>query len=331
MLGLTSSAIVVQRAWRYHMVQMMMQIRALSRTMSKCIVCYDECTTLFRCDNGHGCCIGCDASITDQRCPMCRENRHPHVDQTFRTLLFTTRVRHHCTACDIHVDAKHCEHHRAWCPSYAFTCPITSCQQVARASDLAWHVCHHHNIPRVHASRDFVIVLNRFSEDAVLVIDDDVIVVSTAPRNSNYLNDIRSGGIIFGIRCYYHDSNVGTWTCTVRQIQTSMSDDDARYIEEYHIGVVPAMIASREHIVVAPYTPHMIPRCVDTSSSGLRTPLILTQTGHDLTHCLSNFGIRDVPWVTKPVKRVALGGPPTCVLRLRLMRIDTPVGNVFVD
>lgn len=174
-------------------------------------------------------------------------------------------------------------------------------------------------------------VANRFSEDTVLVVDDDVIVVSTTTRNNNSLNDILSGGIFFGIRCYYRDSSVGVWSCRVRQVQTSTSNDSDRYMEEYHVGVVPAMIASREHTVVAPYTPHMIPRCVDTSSSGLRSTLVLTETGIELTRRLANHGIRDVPWVTKPVKEVTLGGPPTCVMRVRLTRLQTSVGSVFVD
>lgn len=174
-------------------------------------------------------------------------------------------------------------------------------------------------------------VANRFSEDTILVVEDDVLVVSTTSHNNNSLNDIISGGIIFGIRCYYRDSSVGVWSCRVRQVQTSTANEDDRYMEEYHVGIVPAMIASREHIVVAPYTPHMIPRCVDTSSSGLRSPLVLTETGRDLTRRLVNHGIRDVPWVTKPVKDVTLGGPPTCVMRVRLTRLETLVGSVFVD
>lgn len=325
------AATVVQRAWRRYMVRMMMNIRAWSREMSRCVVCYDECATLFRCTNGHGCCIGCDASITDQRCPVCREPRHSDVDQTLTTLLTTTRARHHCTACNIYVGTARCEHHRAWCPSHEFTCPVSSCQQTIRASELARHVCHHNIVTRVDPRNEFVIVANRFSEDTVLVVEDDVIVVSTTPRNNNSLNDIISGGIIFGIRCYYRDSNVGTWSCRVRQVQTSTSHDSDRYVEEYHVGFVPAMIASREHIVVAPYTPHMMPRCVDTSSSGVRTPMVITETGRELTRRLVNHGIRDVPWITKPARDVTLGGPPTCVMRVRLTRSETHVGSVFVE
>lgn len=174
-------------------------------------------------------------------------------------------------------------------------------------------------------------VANRFSEDTILVVEDDVIVVSTTPRNNNSLHDVISGGIMFGIRCYYRDSSVGAWSCRVRQIQTSTANEDDRYIEEYHLGIVPAMIASRENIVVSPYTPHMMPRCVDTSSSGFRSPMVLTETGSELTRRLVNHGIRDVPWVTKPVKDVALGGPHTCVMRVRLTRLETPVGSVFGD
>jgi len=326
------SAIVVQQAWRRHMVHMMMHIRAWSRTMSRCVVCDDECATLFRCANGHGCCVGCDASIADQRCPVCRDPRHSNVDQTLTTLLVATRARHLCTACNIYVDTHRIEHHRAWCSSHLFTCPVSSCQQTIRASELAQHVCHHNNVTRVEPCREFVIVANRFSEDTVIVVEDDVIVVSTTPLNTNSLNDILSGGIAFGIRCYYRDSSVGVWSCRVRQVQTSTSNDNDRYMEEYHVGVVPAMIASREHIVVAPYTPHMMPRCVDTSSSGLRSPLVLKETGRELTRRLANHGIRDVPWVTKPTKEVALGGPPTCVMRVRLTRLESSsVGSVFVD
>lgn len=325
------SAIVVQRAWRRHMVHMMMQIRTWSRTISRCVVCDDECATLFRCANGHGCCVGCDASIVDQRCPVCRDQRHANVDQTLTTLLVATRARHHCAACNIYVDTQQCEHHRAWCPSHMFTCPVSSCQQTMRASELAKHVCHHNNVTRIDPNREFVVVANRFSEDTILVVEDDVIVVSTTPRSNNSLNDIISGGIIFGIRCYYRDPSVGVWSCRVRQVHASTSHDDDRYVEEYNVGVVPAMIASREYIIVAPYTPHMMPRCVDTSSSGPRAPLVLTEKGRELTRCLVNHGIRDVPWVTKPARDVPLGGPPTCVMRVCLTRLPTAVGSVFAD
>ena len=325
------SAIVVQRAWRNYMMRMMMHIRAWSRRASRCVVCDEECATLFRCVNGHGCCLGCDASITDQRCPVCRDPRHTNVDKTFTTLLIATRARHHCAACNIYVDTRQCEHHRAWCPSHKFMCPIASCRQTIRASALAQHVCHHETATRVDPFREFVIVANRFSEDSVLVVGDDVIVVSTTPGNNMFVNDIVSGEIRFGIRCFYHDESVGTWTCTVRQVQVSTASNNDLCIEEYHIGTVSAMIASRERVVVAPYTPHMVPRCVQTSPSGSRSPLIFTETGTDLTRRLINHGIRDVPWITKPTKDVMPMGPPTCVMRVRLTRSETPVGQVFVD
>jgi hypothetical protein len=192
-------------------------------------------------------------------------------------------------------------------------------------------VCHHNNVTRIDPGSEFVMIVSRFSEDTILVVDDDVIVVSTSPLNNNSLNDIISGGIIFGIRCYYHDAGVGGWSCRVRQVHASTSHDDDRYLEEYNVGIVPAMIASREGIIIAPYTPHMMPRCVDTGSSGTRSPLVLTERGRELTRRLVNHGIRDIPWVTKPVRDVSLGGPPTCVLRVRLMRLQTTVGSVFAD
>ena len=313
------------------MVDMMMHIRAWSRTMSRCVVCDDECATLFRCANGHGCCVGCDASIADQRCPVCRDPRNANSDQTLTTLLVATRARHLCAACNMYVDTHQCEHHRAWCPSYMFTCPVSSCHKTICASKLAKHVCHHNDVTRVDPGSEFVMVVSRFSEDAILDVDDDVIVVSTSPRSNSSLNDIISGGITFGIRCYYRDPNVGGWACRVRQVHASTSHDDDSYLEEYNLGIVPAMIASRESIIVAPYTPHMMPRCVDTGSSGTRAPLVLTDTGRELTRRLVNHGIRDVPWMTKPVRDVSLGGPPTCVLRVRLTRLQTTVGSVFAD
>ncbi len=326
-----AAAIVVQRQWRRHMVRMMMHIRAWSREMTRCAVCHDECVTLFRCDNGHGCCVGCDASIADQRCPLCREPRHANADDTLRTLLFATRARHLCTACNILVDTRDCERHRAWCPSHAFACPVGSCQHACAASQLARHVRQHELVARDIAPGEFVLVANRYSEDAILIVDADVIVVSTAARTHNTLNDIVSGGIRLGIRCYYGDPTAGAWACTVRQIQVSTSQLASHHLEEYRLGVVPPMIASRENVIVAPYTPHIIPQCIDTSPGGLRTPLVLAETGRDLVRRLTTHGIRDVPWVTKPTKDITLGGPPACVLRVRLERLATHVNAMFVD
>jgi hypothetical protein len=182
-------------------------------------------------------------------------------------------------------------------------------------------------------SQEFVLVANRISEDTVLVVDDDVLVISTAPQRSNSLNDLISGGIIFSIRCYYSSSNVDVWTCTVSQIRTSMSHMNDRYVERYNMGVVPAMIASREQIFVAPYTPHVMPCCIDTSTSEpFHKPLVLMEEGEELSKRLTNLNIRDVPWAIKPSNDVTFQGVPTCVLRVRFDRLSkTPVGTVFVD
>lgn len=325
----SSATVVIQRAWRHHMVRMMMRIRTLSRQMARCVVCNDECVTLFRCEHGHGCCVGCDASITDQRCPICRESRHAQIDETFKTVLYATDARHLCSACNVYVKARDCEHHRAWCPSHKFTCPLPSCRHTSHARHMAQHVQEHDGV--VNVPREFVVVINRNSDDVVLAIDNDVIVISATQRSANSLNEIILGGIIFGIRCYYSGPNVGVWTCTVRQIHTSTSDVDDLYVEEYQVGLVPPMIASREQIVVAPYVPNIIPRCADTSGSALRTAIVLAETGAALSQRLANHGIRDLPWITKPAKNVALGGPPTCVLRIRLHRLTASVGSIFVD
>ena len=325
----TAAAVILQRAWRQHMVGMMMHIRAWSREMARCVVCGDECVTLFRCEHGHGCCVGCDASTLDQRCPVCREPRHTNPDDTLKTVLLATRARLLCTACNVHVDTRVCEHHRAWCPCYKFTCPMPSCHQTATGADMALHVRHHTDA--VEVAREFVLVTNRFSHDIIFVLEEDVFVITTTPRTASSLNDIISGGILFGIRCYYKSPDQGAWTCVVRQIQTSSSHIDDRYVEEYHMGVVPAMIASREQIVVAPYTPHLIPRCVDTSASGGRTPYVLHERGRALTRRLANHGVRDVPWNTRPHRETPLGGTPTCVLRVRLERLSTSVGSIYAD
>lgn len=311
------------------MTHMMMRIRVWSRQMMRCVVCEDECVTLFRCDNGHGCCLGCDSSNSDRRCPICRAPRHVNPDDTLKGILVATRARHLCSTCNVYFNSLDCEHHRAWCPTHKFTCPVASCRHVFEASRLANHVNSHDGA--IDIPREFVIVVNHFSTDAVLVIDNDVIVVSTSMRNSSNVSDIMSGGIFFGIRCYYSGPTVGAWECTIRQIQTSTSHLDDEYMEEYNIGVVSAMIASRERMLVAPYTPFVMPRCMDTNPNGPRSPLVFFETGYALSKRLSNHGIRDVPRLTKPTRDVTLEGPLTCVLRVRLRRLTTPVGKVFVD
>ena len=330
----TSSAMLVQRTWRRRMVETAVRVRQWSRAMTRCVVCGDECATLFSCDNGHGCCLGCDASIVDHRCPVCRGARHPNANTTLTEVLVATRARHHCAACDVYVCTSGCEHHRAWCPSYTFTCPVTACHHMARVgTPLARHARRDHRVACVEVNRWFVVALDRMSRDVVVVLDgDDVVVVSTRTRATDTLHDVVTGGIVLGIRCYYRSAHSMALRCTVRQIRTSQAHQEDEYVEEFHVGIVQAMIASREHIIVSPYSPHIIPRCVDTSFSGLIDPLVLTTvTGPALATRLTEYGLRDIPLTTKPTKDTPPTGVPACVLRLFFERLSMPVGSVFVD
>ena len=311
------------------MVRTLMSIRAWSRARMRCVVCEDECASLYCCNNGHGCCIGCDAAMSDTRCPVCRDTRSTTEDETLRRVLVVTRARHHCAACNTYTSTHECEHHRAWCPSHKFTCPVASCRHTVCGAELAHHV-RHHDKHVVEVGTHFVMVVNHFSDDVVLVVDDDVVVVSSVSKGTTSMSDMMAGGIFFNVRCYYASPETGVLRCTVQQVQVSHTDDD--YVEEYNVGVVPAMLASREHVIVSPYTPRIMPRCVDTNSTGLRTPAVFVNVaGESLVKRLLNRGIRDVPWVTRPTRDVTLSGPPVCVLRIRFDRLRTPVGSVFVE
>ena len=311
------------------MVRTLMSIRDWSRTRMRCVVCEDECATLYCCSNGHGCCIGCNAAISDERCPVCRDARSATEDETLRQVLTVMRARHHCAECNIYTSTHECERHRAWCPSHKFTCPVASCRHTVCGAALAHHV-RHHDRHVVEVGQRFVMLVNHFSDDVVLVVDNDVVVVSFTPRAATSVNDMMSGGIFFSVRCYYASPETGVLCCTVQQVQVSHTDYD--YVEEYNVGAVPAMLASREHVVVSPYTPRIVPRCVDTSSTGLRTPVVIVNVaGEGLVERILNYGIRDVPWVTRPTRDVTLSGPPVCVLRVRFDRRRTPVGSVFVE
>lgn len=198
-----------------------------------------------------------------------------------------------------------------------------------RGAELAHHV-RHHDKHVVEVGQQFVMVVNHFSDDVVLVVDNDVVVVSSTSRGTTSMSNMMAGGVSFGVRCYYASPETGVLRCTVQQIQVSHTDYD--YVEEYNVGVIPAMLASREHVVVSPYTPRIMPRCVDTSSDDMRTPTVFANvTGENLVKRILNRGIRDVPWVTRPTRDVELSGPPVCVLRIRFDRLRTPAGSVFVE
>ena len=319
------------------MVRMMMALRTWSREMARCVVCDDECVTLFRCPNGHSCCVGCDASITDQRCPMCREPRSAKSDDTLACLLVTTRCRMFCQMCNLHVDANYCEFHRAWCPSHQFLCPCKGCHQTFARVDMASHILRHEDVVDIplceKGSREFVMITTRFNEDTIFTVNNDVFVISTMHgTNSNSLNELLSGEISFRIRCYYKSPSSRVWMCTLRQLQMAHIDNDSMYVEEFNVGMVPAVIASREQLVVSPYTPHITPRCLHVIPPQPRNSTLLFEKGRDLKRRLTTMGVRDVPWVTKPVKELSMQGPPTCVLRICLkLSSTTDVGSVFTD
>lgn len=328
-------ATIIQRQWCRRQSRRLAKVTAWIHEMSVCCVCHDECATLVRCRNGHGCCSGCDASNDDRRCPICRELRAPHPDAILPMVTKIVPVHFKCSLCETYVPSTQCEKHRAWCPSFKFTCPCGTCTETVTVATMKHHVLGH-NVPFLLTSYDresvFYMVITRYVSDTVLVVDDTTFVLSNVQRRTHvHLSDIMSGQVSLHMRAYYPHPASHAWTSCIQQVRVTDVSTDS-WIEEYRMGIVPPVIASRESVITSSYLPVIVPRCMMYDSApvlGERPALVLEDDGR-VSHAIRNHNVRDIPMMTKPHDRIdTTNGVPVAVLRIHLRRTPTIISDVY--
>ena len=146
-----------------------------------------------------------------------------------------------CAACDVHLDAKDVEFHRAWCPRHRFVCPWEQCAQCVAAADMAAHV-RAHGVPCLtpaDAGDVHFHVALRPTCSVVVVVDDAVVVLTLAAGS------FRRGGepacAFVSLRAYYASSDAPLLTARVRQVRV-----DGEWVEDHRLGAVTPMLATRE-------------------------------------------------------------------------------------
>jgi hypothetical protein len=315
-------------------------VAARVRELTRCAVCHDECLHLVRCSNGHGCCVGCELSIADNRCPLCREQRAFVVDGVLPSLFKEwPALRLRCQTCgDVHVPAGQCETHRAWCPEHTFACPVPGCTHLVRARDMKAHVMLH-GVP-VLLPRDgcyeFFLGLTRVNGEAADVVvrvgEECVLVLTSTSVNRRSLvqsvSDLLHPVLHLSLKAYYRDAAARPVRAVVRQLRVADCVEEDAWVEEHRCGVVPPVIASREttpasHSRVGPSLTARTqlvaePTDPDPSSSPL---FFLPNTGPstEVAQHVRRRGIRDLSPAPPHAPPRLPTGLPVALLHIRLL------------
>lgn len=283
-----SSASLIQNRWFRYQSRRFTTAKVALRDRCRCCVCHDECVHLVLCPNNHALCVGCDALTESQNCPLCREVRSDRMDSLLPSVTSSMRLMMHCPQCDVHLSSDRIEFHRAWCPMFAFECPIAGCTRSVCAKDLCEHVRTHHH--PIGGSR-ITFAISRFSSTIVCIVEGIVVVLTCTPEHA-HSSDIFSSTMSLHLRAYYPGPNAMPLLATVTQKRVVDVRADT-FLERFHVGVVPPVLASRERLVHCPYAPRLTPRCLMTSFTPgtIDRPLWMPNPAQDV----QTYGIRDIP------------------------------------
>lgn len=302
-------AVVIQRHWRR--CQSIRHAAAnvqLRESRCRCCVCHDETASVVLCENGHPTCTGCDACIEDQACPVCRQPREPTPDATVEFVGRVHGLRFRCATCNVSVHCRDVEFHRAWCARHQFECPVDGCH--ALTSDVHRHVVRTH--PTILPSRAHTLLVGRFCSDAVLLVDDVVVVLSFHTDRSGSVSDLLSGSLNLYMRAFYPGPDARPLTALVSQKRVA----DVRAgtaLETFRVDVVSPVLASRERLFHSAYVPHVVPRCVMNHGVAMGTPPLELKTP---VVDLIRYGVHDAPVTTRPERRRPVHGIPVAIVEI---------------
>ena len=330
-MGETEAARLIQARWNRVQSRRHARLCGAMRERLRCVVCYDETPDLVMCPNGHGCCVGCDLGTEGNACPMCRDPRGARVDETQSWFATRTGLALRCGTCTASVRAADCERHRAWCPAHKFVCPHPRCGETMALPDLRRHLLTRHEpaviVPQDASGRYVVLLLApRYVSEAVLHVDDSVVMVGTRTMYRSYTNasELVNGQMSVTVRCYYPSDTSRAWRAVVRQRQVADGEREDAWLEEFHVGVVAPVLASREHVTTVPYAPLIVPRCIMSEDAfeapnSRDAPVIVTERRR-LREAFRDHSVRDLPRLTRPHVPPTLAGMPVAILEVLLTR-----------
>ena len=306
------------------------------RERLRCVVCYDETPDLVMCPNGHGCCVGCDVGTESNACPVCRDPRGARIDETQSWVAGRMGIALRCGTCSRGVRAVDCERHRAWCPAHSFTCPHPHCSAVFTFPELRQHLRTRHGTPVVvprNIDGQYVVFLlaPRNQTETVLHVGDSVVIVGTRTLFRSFVNasDMVVGQSSVHMRCYYPSDTSHAWRAVVRQRQVAHGDAEDECLEEFHLGTVAPVLASREHVTTVPYAPVIVPRC-SMSEDVIRDTTVVVTDRRRLRDAFRDHSVRDLPRLTRPHLPATLSGEPVSILEIRMTRdLTVRIGDLY--
>lgn len=311
------AAYLVQTAWRAHRSMRFCEMTQALRDLCRCTICHDECTRIIRCAKGHGCCMGCNVSLHDTRCPICREPRGSAVDPTLPALLRAARFQLKCNTCQRHFEEAECEVHRAWCPAHLFTCPWANCQKCLPASELGEHVQHHNNVHILPRGADgcyhATLLLTRTSEQVIFCVEDTTVVFQVAIRRvmAGVAAHVHAPLLFYlNTRAYYASSSSPALCTTVRQYAAAECGGRSTWSDEHCMDVVPPMLASSESVVMGSIGAWMSARSVlqeGQLESSMLTVLSQSPPCEAVQAQVRSLGVRAAPRLPQPRDEAEVG------------------------
>ena len=334
------AARTIQRRWRLYTSSMAAQLRNALRDMTVCVVCGDECVRVVRCAKGHSTCAGCNLSMNDNRCAICRDVRGTTVDTMLPLVLEAARCKLRCQTCYRLSTPAQCELHRAWCEGYRFLCPWHTCQRCVPAAEMASHVEHHANVHRLQRQSDggyhAILGFTRVGEQFIFCIGDATVVLhSTTRRVSNApsphpLHALST--ILFHIvgRAYYPTTSHPAILTELTQLRATTTEKDA-FLDRHHLGPLPPMLASSETVVIGGLGAWVAPRCIQMEPHHEEgSPIVLPNSMPSTTdvglHVRSN-GILDAP-TTAATQEHPMGVGAVALIHVRFELSKFPIVEV---
>lgn len=341
------AALLIQVFWRAQRCRRACDTTRTLRELCTCAVCNDECARIVRCPKGHGCCMGCNMSMTDPRCPICREPRGTTTDPTLPLLLRVNRFPLRCNTCRKQVYEHECELHRAWCPAHLFLCPWANCQKCFPAHELAEHIQHHTNVHCLQRELDSmnpmggyeyhaVLLLTRTSEQIIFCVEDTTVVLQVAVRRV-----ITAGGgfahapLLFHMnaRAYYASSASPALKTRVRQLPVHACADGSEHVEEHCMDIVPPMLASSESIVLGSIGGWMSARSILQDGQLEPNMLVLLRNGRPspgVNVQVRQLGIKDAPRLPPQSREEVEGGTMAAIVHISFRTMSTSIGHAVL-
>lgn len=301
-----TSARRIQRAWRALSCRRLSSARREMReTWGVCVVCGEECVQMVRCSRNHGCCTGCTVCSTDaSKCPVCREARPAVVDPLLPLLMEALGpMRFRCAACGEVTGLRERERHRAWCPAHEFVCPWQSCSHCARGADMAAHVRGHEGVVEAEytpgGSHHATVALRAGESQVFTTATGMTVVLSLLPSP-------RAASVQLTLRAYYPSAESPALLGRVRQVVLPSCE----WVEDHRTGVVPAMISSRESVVLGAAV------AITPRSAWSESVHTLLHPGRPSALAARRAGLREVVLPSSPLS------PPTAMPTVAWLHVE---------